>query len=78
MNRSGEQCIAVLRISDGGLQQLTSSGTAATSLDVAGLSAAAVLNSPNRPAALALLDLDHGNWTVVKSSIAMIMDEASI
>jgi dipeptidyl aminopeptidase/acylaminoacyl peptidase len=78
MNRSGEQYIAALRISDGGLQQLTSSGTAATSLDVAGRSAVAVLNSPDRPAALALLDLDHGNWTVVKSSTAMIMDEASI
>jgi dipeptidyl aminopeptidase/acylaminoacyl peptidase len=78
INRSGEQYIAELRISDGGLQQLTSSGTAATSLDVAGRSAAAVLNSPDRPPVLALLDLDQGNWTVVKSSSAMIMDPASI
>jgi dipeptidyl aminopeptidase/acylaminoacyl peptidase len=78
INRSGEQYIVELRISDGGLQQLTSSGTAATSLDVAGRSAAAVLNSPDRPPVLALLDLDQGNWTVVKSSSAMIMDPASI
>jgi dipeptidyl aminopeptidase/acylaminoacyl peptidase len=78
INRSGEQCIAVLTISDGGLQQITSSGTAATSLDVAGRSAAAALNSPDSPPALALLDLDQGTWTVVKSSAAMIMDAASI
>ena len=78
INRSGEQCIAVLRISDGRLQQLAPSGTAATSLDVGGRSAAAVLNYPDRPAALALLDLDQGNWTVVRSSSAMIMDAASI
>ena len=78
INRSGEQCIAVLRISDGDLQQLTSSGTAATSLDVAGRSAAAVLTSPDRPPELALLDLDHGDWTVVKSSAAVIMETASI
>jgi dipeptidyl aminopeptidase/acylaminoacyl peptidase len=78
INRSGEQYIAVLRISDGGLQQLTSAGTAATSLDVAGRSAAAVLNSPDRPPVLALIDLDQGNWTVVRSSSAMIMDAASI
>jgi hypothetical protein len=66
INRSGEQYIAVLKISDGGLQQLTSSGAGASSLDVAGRSAAAILNSPDRPSALALLDLDQGNWTVVK------------
>ena len=78
INRSGQQGIAVLRISDGTLQQVASSGTAATSLDVAGRNAAAVLKSPERPAELALLDLDHGNWTVVKSSMAMIMDAASI
>jgi dipeptidyl aminopeptidase/acylaminoacyl peptidase len=78
INRSGEQSIVVLRISDGGLQQLTSSGTSATWLDVADHSVAAVLNSPDRPPALALLDLDQGNWTVVKSSFTMLMDAASI
>jgi dipeptidyl aminopeptidase/acylaminoacyl peptidase len=78
INRSGEQGIAVLGISDGKLHQVASSGTAATSLDVAGRDAAAVLNSPERPAELALLDLDHGNWTVVRSSMTMIMDAASI
>ena len=78
INRSGEQSIAALSISDGKLQQLTSSGMAATSLDVAAGKAAAVLNSPDRPAALALLDLDHRNWTVVRSSMAMIIDAASI
>ena len=41
-------------------------------------SAAAVLNYPDRPSALALLDLDHGNWTAVRSSAAMIMDAASV
>jgi dipeptidyl aminopeptidase/acylaminoacyl peptidase len=78
INRSGEQGIAVLRISDGKLQQVASSGTAATSLDVSGRNTAAVLNSPERPAELALLDLDHGNWRVVRSSSALIMEAASI
>ena len=67
-----------MRISDGGLQQLTSSGTAATSLDVAGRNAAAVLNSPDKPATLALLDLDQRDWRVVRSSSAMNIDAASI
>jgi dipeptidyl aminopeptidase/acylaminoacyl peptidase len=78
INSSGEQSIAVLRLSDGGLQKLTSSGTAAISLDVSGRSAAAVLNSPDRPPAVVLLDLDHSNWTVLRSSSPMIMDAASI
>jgi dipeptidyl aminopeptidase/acylaminoacyl peptidase len=78
INRSGEQSIAVVRISDGGLQQLTSSGTAAPSLDVAGRNAAAVLNSPDKPSRLALLDLDQRDWRVVRSSSAMNIDAASI
>jgi dipeptidyl aminopeptidase/acylaminoacyl peptidase len=78
INRSGEQRIAVLTISDGRLEQMAPSGTAATSLDAGARNAAAVLNYPDRPAALALLDLDQSNWTVVRSSSAMIMDAASI
>jgi dipeptidyl aminopeptidase/acylaminoacyl peptidase len=78
INRSGEQSIVVLRLSDGGLQQSTSSGTTATSLDVARGNAAAVLTSPDRPPALALLDLDQSNWTIVRSSAGMIMDAASV
>ena len=57
INRSGEQIIAVLGISDGQLHQVAPSRTAATSLAVGGRSAAAVLNYPDRPAALA-----HGEW----------------
>jgi len=78
INRSGEQSIAVLEISDGTLHQVASSRTAASSLAVGGRSAAAVLSYPDRPAALALLDLDHGSWTEVRSSAAMIMDTASV
>jgi dipeptidyl aminopeptidase/acylaminoacyl peptidase len=78
INRSGEQSIAVLRMSDGTLEQMAPAGAAAASLDTGGRSAAAVLDSPDRPAALALLDLDQSDWTVVRSSSAMIMAAASI
>jgi dipeptidyl aminopeptidase/acylaminoacyl peptidase len=78
INRSGEQSIAVLEISDGKLHQVASSRTAASSLAVGGRSAAAVLSHPDRPAALALLDLDHGSWAEVRSSAAMIMDAGSV
>jgi dipeptidyl aminopeptidase/acylaminoacyl peptidase len=78
INRSGEQGIAILRVSDGLLHQVVASGTAATSLDVGGRSAAAVLNYPDRPAAVALLDLGQGSWTTIRSSAPMIMDAASV
>ena len=78
INRSGEQGIAMLRISDGLLHPVAGSGTAATSLDVGGRSAAAVLNYPDRLAAVALLDLDQGSWTTIRSSAPMIMDAASV
>jgi dipeptidyl aminopeptidase/acylaminoacyl peptidase len=78
INRSGEQSLAIVRISDGSLNQVAASGTAATSLDVGGRCAVAVLNYPDRPAALAFLDLDHGSWTALRSSAAMIMDAASV
>jgi dienelactone hydrolase len=78
INRSGEQSVAIVRISAGLIHQVSASGTAATSLDVDGRCAVAVLNYPDRPAALAFLDLDHGSWTTVRSSAAMIMDAASV
>jgi dipeptidyl aminopeptidase/acylaminoacyl peptidase len=78
INRGGEESIAVLRVSDGTLEQVAPAGTAAASLDAGGRTAAAVLDYPDRPAALALLDLDQSDWTVVRSSSAMIMDAASI
>ena len=78
VNRSGEESIAVLTISDGGLKRIASSGTAARSLDAEGGNAAAILNYPDRPAALALHDLDQSDWTVVRSSSAMIVDATSI
>lgn len=78
INRSGEQGIAMLRLSDGLLHRVAASGTAATSLDVGGRSAAAVLNYPDRPAAVALLDLGQGSWTTIRSSAPMIMDAASV
>jgi dipeptidyl aminopeptidase/acylaminoacyl peptidase len=65
-------------MSDGMLEQLAPAGTAAASLDAGGRNAAVVLDYPDRPAALALLDLDQSDWTVVRSSSAMIMDAASI
>jgi dipeptidyl aminopeptidase/acylaminoacyl peptidase len=78
INGSGEESIAVLRMSDGTLEQMSPPGTAAASLDAGGRNAAAVLDYPDRPAGLALLDLDQSDWTVVRSSSAMIMDAASI
>ena len=78
INSSGEENIAVLRMSDGTLEQIVPAGTAAASLDAGGRNAAAVLDYPDRPAALALRDLDQSDWTVVRSSSAMIMDAASI
>jgi dipeptidyl aminopeptidase/acylaminoacyl peptidase len=78
INRSGEQSIATLRISEGRLHQVVSSGTAATSLDVGARTAAAIHHYPDRPAAVALLDLDQGGWTEVRSAAAMIMDGASV
>jgi dipeptidyl aminopeptidase/acylaminoacyl peptidase len=78
INRSGERSIAVLGISDGKLRPVAPSGTAATSLAVGGRSAAAVLNYPDRPPALALLDLEHGRWTPVRSSAPMIIDASSV
>jgi dipeptidyl aminopeptidase/acylaminoacyl peptidase len=78
INGSGEESIAVLRMSDGTFEQMAPAGTAAASLDAGGRNAAAVLDYPDRPAALALLDLDQSDWTVVTSSSAMIMDAASI
>jgi dipeptidyl aminopeptidase/acylaminoacyl peptidase len=78
INRSGEQSIAMLRVSDGLLHSVTSSGTAATSLDVGGRSAAAVLSYSDRLPAVALLDLDQGSWTTIKCSAPMIIDAASV
>jgi dipeptidyl aminopeptidase/acylaminoacyl peptidase len=78
LNRSGDQSIEVLRISDGTLHQVAADGIAATSLDVEGRIAAGLLNYPDRPAALALYDLDHNIWTTVRSSTEMIMDTASV
>jgi dipeptidyl aminopeptidase/acylaminoacyl peptidase len=78
INGSGEESIAVLRMSDGTLEQMSPPGTAAASLDAGGRNAAAVLDYPDQPAGLALLDLDQSDWTVVRSSSAMIMDAASI
>jgi dipeptidyl aminopeptidase/acylaminoacyl peptidase len=62
VNRSGEQSIEVLQISSGTLRATASPGVATTSLNVGGRWAAAVLSFPDRPAALALLDLDRDAW----------------
>ena len=40
--------------------------------------AAALLNYPDRPPAVALLDLRSSTWTTVKSSTEMIIDAASV
>jgi dipeptidyl aminopeptidase/acylaminoacyl peptidase len=68
VNRSGEQSIEMLGISNGTLRSMAGPGVTANSLDVGQRSAAAVLSFPDRPAALALLDLDRGGWTTVRSS----------
>ena len=77
-NRSGEQSIEILTISDGTLRALADLGTTATSLDVGGRHAAALLNYPDRPAAVALCDLDQHTWTTVRSATETIMDAASV
>ncbi len=78
INRCGEQSIAILGISDGELHQVAPSRVTASSLAVGGSSAAAVLNYPDRPPALALLDLEHASWTTVRSSAPMIIAAASV
>jgi dipeptidyl aminopeptidase/acylaminoacyl peptidase len=78
INRSGEQSIATLRIPEGRLHQVVPSGTAATSLDVGARTAAAIHHYPDRSAAVALLNLDQGGWTEVRSAASMIMDGASV
>ena len=78
LNRSGEQSIEIVRISDGTLRPAAAPGIAATSLDVGGRSAAAMLSFPDRPAALAILDLDSDRWTTVRSSTEMIMGAESV
>jgi dipeptidyl aminopeptidase/acylaminoacyl peptidase len=78
VNRGGEQSIAVLEITNGTLRPVAPLRTAATSLAVGGRGAAAVLTYPDRPSALALLDLEDGHWTTVRSSAAMIMHAASV
>ena len=78
LNRCGKQSIEVLTISDGTLRPIADPGTAATSVDVGAGHAAALLNYPDRPAALALYDLDQHSWTTVRSSTEMIMDAASV
>ena len=78
LNRSGEQSIEVLRISDGTLRPAAAPGIAASSLDVGGRSAAAMLSFPDRPAALAILDLHSDTWTTVRSSTEMMMGADSV
>jgi dipeptidyl aminopeptidase/acylaminoacyl peptidase len=78
LNRSGVQSIEVLTISDCTIRAVAASGVAARSLDVRGRSAAALLNFPDRPAALALLDLDRDSWTTVRTSAEMIIDAGSV
>src|SRR4029453_12047142 len=68
VNRSGEQSIEVLQISSGTLRLTASPGIATPPLAVGGRCAAAVLSFPDRPAALALLDLDRDAWDTVRSS----------
>ena len=85
VNRSGEQSIEVLQISSGTLRSTASPGVATSSLDVGGRCAAAVLSFPDRPTALALLDLDRDAldrdaWDPVRSSfkISIPVDAVSL
>jgi dipeptidyl aminopeptidase/acylaminoacyl peptidase len=78
LNRSGVATIEVLTISNGRLRAVTAPGVAASSLDVGDRTAAALLNFPDRPAALALLDLDRDSWSTVRASGEMIMDADSV
>jgi dipeptidyl aminopeptidase/acylaminoacyl peptidase len=77
-NRSGVQSIEILKIRDGTLRPIAPAGISATSLDVGGRNAAALLSYPHQPAALAIHDLDRGVWSTVRSAAEMIMDAASV
>jgi dipeptidyl aminopeptidase/acylaminoacyl peptidase len=78
-NRSGERSIEILTISDGTLRPIADLGTTASCVDVAdGRYAAALLSYPDRPAAVALYDLDQQRWNTVCSSTEMIMDSTSV
>jgi dipeptidyl aminopeptidase/acylaminoacyl peptidase len=80
VNRSGEQSIEVLQISSGTLRSTAGPGVTTTSLDVGGRCAAAVLSFPDRPAALAVLDLERDAWETVRSSfkISIPVDAISL
>ena len=78
LNRSGEQSVEVLKISEGTLRPIADLGTTAASLDVGSQYVAALLNYPDRPAALALYDLDHPGWSPIRSATDMTIDAASV
>jgi dipeptidyl aminopeptidase/acylaminoacyl peptidase len=78
VNRSGAQSIEVLQISSGTLRSTASPGVATTSLDVGGGCAAAVLSFPDRPAALALLELDRDAWDTVRPSFKISISVGAI
>jgi dipeptidyl aminopeptidase/acylaminoacyl peptidase len=78
LNRSGQQSIEIMNVSDGSVHPIATPGIASTSVDVGSRHVAALLNYPDRPAAVALYDLAGDSWTTVRSASEMIMDPADV
>ncbi|HEY5822104.1 MAG TPA: prolyl oligopeptidase family serine peptidase [Propionibacteriaceae bacterium] len=64
----GLPTVALLTVSTGELTPIVDPGVGANALDTSGGRAAAVLTYPDRPAALAVVDLDTHVWTEVLST----------
>lgn len=81
--RDGQSQVARLTISTGELTAVAEPGVAAAGVSVAGRTAAAVLSYPDRPSALALLDLDAPqlntpSWIEVLKSSEVALDPEAI
>lgn len=76
--RDGQQSIALLDRSAGTLTPVTSAGTGATGVAVGAGRAAAVLSHADRPAGLALLDLDDSTWQAVLATSTVVLDPDTV
>jgi len=78
VNRSGVQSVALLQVSTGELTALTDEGTGAADLAAGPAGTAAVLTFPDRPTALAVLDVASGTWTERRPSSSLTLEAGSV
>ena len=78
VNRSGVESVALLEISSGTLTPVTEPGTGAAHLAADATAVAAVLTFPDRPSALAVLDLDTRTWTERRPSSTLTLAPGSV